>query len=220
MNCAKRSLSHGDETPEAATDGPSSGRGSIVTNETCAGTSISRRGLLGAFAATAVAAAPTYTNAAGFLRGGGDIRRIKMHNPRTGEAMDTIYWVDGRYIREAMNEINVFFRDWRRNEVHAIDNRTLDIIAATHRLVDVREPFMLLSGYRSPATNAMLRARSRGVAKHSLHLQGQAADLRLNSRSVSQVARAAAACSAGGVGKYSRSNFTHIDCGNVRSWGA
>ena len=167
-----------------------------------------------------MAAAPTYSNAAGFLRGGGDVRRIKMYNPRTGEAMDTIYWVDGRYIREAMNEINVFFRDWRRNEVHVIDNRTLDIIAATHRLVDVREPFMLLSGYRSPATNAMLRARSSGVAKHSLHLEGQAADLRLNSRSVSQVARAAAACSAGGVGKYSRSNFTHVDCGNVRSWGA
>ena len=167
-----------------------------------------------------MAAAPTYSNAAGFLRGGGDVRRIKMYNPRTGEAMDTIYWVDGRYIGEAMSEINVFFRDWRRNEVHAIDNRTIDIIAATHRLVDVREPFLLLSGYRSPATNAMLRARSSGVAKHSLHLEGQAADLRLNSRSVGQVARAAAACSAGGVGKYSRSNFTHVDCGNVRSWGA
>ena len=219
MNCATQTLSHGDETPEAALDGPSSERGRIVTNQTCAGTSISRRGLLGAFAATAVAAAPTYSNAAGFLRGGGDIRRIKMYNPRTGEAMDTIYWVDGRYIGEAMREINVFFRDWRRNEVHPIDNRTLDIIAATHRLVDVREPFMLLSGYRSPATNAMLRARSRGVAKHSLHLEGQAADLRLTSRSVSQVARAAASCSAGGVGKYSRSNFTHVDCGNVRSWG-
>ncbi|MCK0166442.1 DUF882 domain-containing protein [Jannaschia sp. S6380] len=190
-----------------------------MTDQNIGGTSITRRGILGAFAATVVAAAPTYSKAAGFLRGGGDIRRIRMHNARTGETMDTIYWVEGRYVREALHEVNFFFRDWRRNEVRAIDNRTLDIIAATHRLVDTSEPFMLLSGYRSPATNAMLRSRSGGVARNSLHLQGQAADVRLSSRSVSQVARAAASCSAGGVGRYSRSGFTHVDCGKVRSWG-
>ena len=142
-----------------------------------------------------------------------------MHNARTGETMDTIYWVEGDYVGEALREINFFFRDWRRNEVKQIDNRTVDIIAATHNLVDSSEPFLLLSGYRSPATNAMLRSRSSGVARNSLHLQGQAADLRMNSRSVSQVARAAASCGAGGVGRYSRSNFTHVDCGVVRTWG-
>ncbi|WGH80407.1 YcbK family protein [Jannaschia ovalis] len=180
---------------------------------------LTRRGLLGAFAATAVTAAPTYANAVGFLRGAGDVRRLSMHNARTGESMNTIYWIEGEYIRDAMNEISFFFRDWRRNEVKPIDNRTLDIIAATHNLVDAREPFLLLSGYRSPATNAALRSRSGGVARNSLHLKGQAADLRLSSRSVSQVARAAASCGAGGVGKYSGSNFTHVDCGQVRSWG-
>lgn len=180
---------------------------------------MTRRGLLNAFAMTAVAAAPTYSKAAGFLRGGGDIRRIKMHNARTGESMDTIYWVEGNYVRDALREINFFFRDWRRNEVKQIDNRTIDIIAATHNLVDASDPFLLLSGYRSPATNAMLRARSSGVARNSLHLQGKAADLRLNSRSVSQVARAAASCGAGGVGRYSGSNFTHVDCGVIRTWG-
>ncbi|PWJ20380.1 Uncharacterized conserved protein YcbK, DUF882 family [Jannaschia seohaensis] len=142
-----------------------------------------------------------------------------MSNARTGETMDTIYWIEGRYVRDALSEISFFFRDWRRNEVKQIDNRTLDIIAATHRLVDASEPFMLLSGYRSPATNAMLRRRSGGVARNSLHLKGQAADLRLSSRSVAQVARAAASCGAGGVGRYSGSNFTHVDCGDVRSWG-
>ncbi len=193
--------------------------GSTLTEHTSSGVSLSRRGLLGAFAATAVAAAPTYSNAAGFLRGGGDIRRVKMHNARTGETMDTIYWVEGEYVRDALAEINFFFRDWRRNEVKQIDNRTVDIIAATHRLVDSHEPFMLLSGYRSPQTNAMLRSRSSGVARNSLHLAGQAADVRLSSRSVNQVAQAAASCSAGGVGRYSGSGFVHVDCGSVRSWG-
>ncbi|MEM7710532.1 MAG: DUF882 domain-containing protein [Pseudomonadota bacterium] len=180
---------------------------------------MTRRGLLGAFAATLVTAAPTYTKAAGFLRGAGDIRSLKMHNARTGENMDTIYWIDGEYVRDALAEVNFFFRDWRRNEVKHIDNRTVDIIAATHNLVDATEPFLLLSGYRSPATNAMLRRRSGGVARNSLHLKGQAADLRLSSRSVRQVASAAASCGAGGVGKYSGSNFTHVDCGQVRKWG-
>jgi uncharacterized protein YcbK (DUF882 family) len=133
--------------------------------------------------------------------------------------MDTIYWLEGRYVREAMREVNFFFRDWRRNEVKGIDNRTLDIIAATHNLLETQAPFILLSGYRSPATNRMLRARSGGVARNSLHLKGQAADLSISSRSVTQVARAAKACAAGGVGRYSGSNFTHLDCGAVRSWG-
>jgi uncharacterized protein YcbK (DUF882 family) len=191
-----------------------------VTDRTGNGATLSRRNLIaGVFAATTVAAAPTMSKALGFLRGAGDVRRLRMTNPRTGESMDTIYWVEGRYVDEAMREVNHFFRDWRRDEVHPIDNRTLDIVAATHRLTGASEPFMLLSGYRSPATNAMLRRRSGGVASKSLHLVGQAADLRLSSRSVAQVARAAASCGAGGVGKYSGSNFTHVDCGNVRSWG-
>ena len=179
----------------------------------------SRRALLGAFAATAVCAAPTFSKAAGFLRGAGDIRRLKMHNGRTGESLDTIYWLEGQYIREALGEVNHIMRDWRQEEAITIDRRTVDIMAAAHNLLDVSEPYMLLSGYRSAKTNAMLRARSRGVARNSLHIKGQAADLRLGSRSVSQMFRAAQACAAGGVGKYTGSNFVHMDCGQVRSWG-
>ncbi|WP_195820353.1 YcbK family protein [Roseobacter sp. MH60115] len=181
--------------------------------------SMSRRALLGAFAATAITAAPTFANAAGFLRGGGDIRRIKMYSGRTGERIDMIYWIEGNYVREAVKEINHFMRDWRTDGVKSMDLRTIDIMSAAHNLLDATEPYMLLSGYRSPQTNAMLRSRSRGVAKNSLHMKGQAADLRLSSRSVGQVARAAAACKGGGVGKYSRSNFVHMDCGVVRTWG-
>lgn len=181
---------------------------------------ISRRGLLGAFAATAVVAAPSYSKAAGFLRGAGDIRRIKMTNGRTGESLDAIYWIEGDYIKDVVKELNYFMRDWRRDEVKGMDLRTVDIMAAAHNLLDIREPYLLLSGYRSPATNAMLRARSSGVAKNSLHMKGQAADLRLGSRSVNQMAKAAAACRAGGVGRYSGSNFVHMDCGVVRQWGS
>lgn len=181
---------------------------------------LSRRSLLRAFtAAGIVAAAPVYANAPGFLRGGGDIRRLRMHSGRTGEMVDTIYWIDGRYIPEALREINFFMRDWRNGQTRAIDNRAIDILAATHRMLDVSEPYMLLSGYRSDETNRMLAARSRGVARNSLHTIGKAADVRLNSRTVSQIARAAEACGAGGVGRYSRSNFVHMDCGAVRSWG-
>lgn len=179
---------------------------------------ISRRGLLGAFAATTIAAAPI-TPAYAFLRGAGDIRRIKMYSGRTGESIDTIYWVEGEYIKEAVKEINYFMRDWRSDSVTSIDTRTIDIMAASHALMDTDEPYMLLSGYRTPQTNAMLRSRSRGVAKNSLHMKGQAADLRLKSRSVNQMFRAASSCHAGGVGKYSRSNFVHMDCGVVRTWG-
>jgi uncharacterized protein YcbK (DUF882 family) len=182
-------------------------------------TNMTRRALLRAFAATTVAAAPVMANATGFLRGAGDIRRLRMYNGRAGESLDMIYWIEGEYIRPALEEINYFFRDWRDNTLHRIDQRTIDILTASHRLMETDEPFTLLSGYRSPSTNAMLRSRSSGVARNSRHLRGEAADVQLQSRSVGQMYQAARACNAGGVGRYSRSNFIHVDCGPVRSWG-
>lgn len=181
-------------------------------------TGLTRRGILGAFAATAITAAPTFSNAAGFLRGGGDVRRISMYSGRTGERLDTIYWIEGQYIGEAIREICIFMRDWRTGEAVQIDTRTIDIMAATRNLLDVNEPYMLLSGYRSAKTNAMLRSQSSGVARNSLHMRGQAADLRLQSRTTAQMTRAAQSCNAGGVGRYSGSNFVHMDCGTVRTW--
>ena len=122
-------------------------------------TGLTRRGLLGAFAASMVVAAPTASNAFGILRGAGDVRRISMYSGRTGESLDTIYWVEGDYIKEALKEINHFMRDWRTDQAISIDARTIDIAAASLRLMDVSEPYMLLSGYRSPQTNAMLRSQ-------------------------------------------------------------
>jgi uncharacterized protein YcbK (DUF882 family) len=188
-----------------------------MANDTLTG--FTRRGLLGAFAASVVVAAPTYSNAFGLLRGAGDIRQVNMYSGRTGESINTIYWLEGNYIPEVLKEINHFMRDWRSGDAIKMDPRNMDILAASHRLLDVSEPYMMLSGYRSPATNAMLRSKSRGVAKNSLHMVGQAADVRLKSRSVGQMAKAAEACSSGGVGRYSGSNFVHMDCGPVRHWG-
>lgn len=177
-----------------------------------------RRGLLAVFAATAVTCAPRFANAAGFLRGAGNVRRISMYSGRSGESIDMIYCVDGRYVKDALSEITFFMRDLRENKSIPIDYRTVDILAASHALLRVDEPFMLLSGYRTPKTNAMLRSESRHVAKASLHMKGEAADVRLKNRSVSQVAQAAQACSAGGIGRYYRSNFVHMDCGPIRTW--
>jgi len=188
-----------------------------MTNQSS--TTFTRRGVLGAFAATALVAAPTYSKAAGFLRGAGDIRRIRMYSGRTGESIDMIYWLEGKYLKDSLAEVNHFMRDWRTGTTIRMDTRTIDVMAAAQNLLDSNEPYMLLSGYRSPQTNAMLRARSSGVAKKSLHMKGQAADLRMKGRSVSQIARAAASCGGGGVGRYSGSNFVHMDCGQVRTWG-
>lgn len=184
------------------------------------GDNISRRNLLRIFAAGAVAAAPTYSNAFGLLRGAGDIRRIKMFSGRLGESIDLIYWVDGEYIPEAFDEISYLMRDWRSGRVKLIDRRTVDIVAASQQMLDTSESFNMLSGYRTPETNRALRNRSRSVARNSLHMSGQAVDLRMQGRSVRQISKAAISCKAGGVGRYSRSNFVHVDCGDVRVWGS
>ncbi len=175
----------------------------------------SRRAVLGAFAGIcAVAAAPVYAKAPGFLRGAGDVRRIRMYSQRTGETVDAIYYADGRYIPESMSEISYFMRDWRQNEVRRYDPRNIDNLAAVGLLMDTREPYLLISGYRTQKTNRMLR----GAASNSFHLKAMAADVRLKSRSVSQMSKAALQCNGGGVGYYGRSNFVHMDCGPVRTW--
>lgn len=180
---------------------------------------ISRRSLLGAFAGIpAISAAPAFAGTTFFNRGAGDVRRVSMVSPRTGESVNMIYWVEGEYIRESIKEINWFLRDWRENAPTSMDIRTINIIAATHRLLETSEPYMMVSGYRSPKTNAMLRRKSSGVARNSYHTRGMAVDLKLASRSVSQMGRAAIACRAGGVGTYGRSRFVHMDCGPLRSW--
>ena len=175
----------------------------------------SRRAMLGVFAGLcALAAAPVYARAPGLLRRSGDVRRLRMYSQRTGELIDTIYFIDGRYVPEAVDEISYFMRDWRQNKAIRYDPHNLDNLAATLALMDTTEPYLMISGYRTPQTNRMLK----GAASHSFHLRAMAADVRLKSRSVKQISGAAFACNGGGVGIYNRSNFVHMDCGPVRSW--
>jgi uncharacterized protein YcbK (DUF882 family) len=175
----------------------------------------SRRTVLGIFAAIGtVAAAPSYSGVPAFLRRSGDIRRVRMYSQRTGESIDAIYYVDGKYIPEVLAEVTHFMRDWRRNEAMQYDPRNIDILAATLKLMDTEEPYLMISGYRTPQTNRMLR----GAARDSYHMRAMAADVRLRSRDIRQISGAAAACKGGGIGVYGRSNFVHMDCGPIRTW--
>ncbi len=145
-------------------------------------------------------------------------RLLKIYNLHTGESLSTTYCEKGRYVEEALRDINHIMRDFRANQIKPIDPRLLDLLYSLNRRLDTQEPFQLISGYRSPATNAMLAARSEGVAHHSLHIEGKAADIRVAGRRLAEVWRAAMDLVAGGVGFYPRSDFVHVDVGRVRYW--
>ena len=181
---------------------------------------ITRRTLLGGLAGLGVVAAtPAFASAPTVLKGAGNYRKVALNSPKTGEWLNTVYWVEGEYIPEALDAISYLMRDWREDMVKPIDPRTIDIMAATHHLLECGEPFSIVSGYRTKRTNAMLRNRSRGVARNSYHIKGMAVDLNMETRSVRQISGAALTLHAGGVGKYSRSSFVHLDSGPVRDWG-
>lgn len=145
-------------------------------------------------------------------------RVIRMQNQHTGEKFAGEYWYNGRYLPDAFGEIKMLMRDHRTNEQFPIDPRLMDILFVLQNRLRAKVPYNLLSGYRSPATNARLRRMSEGVARNSLHMTGQAIDLRLPGTKTSVVRKAAMDLKAGGVGFYPRSNFVHIDTGRVRHW--
>ncbi|WP_417615543.1 DUF882 domain-containing protein [Oceanisphaera sp.] len=146
------------------------------------------------------------------------VRKLSMRNLHTGEQVTANFWEDGRYLKEGLETFNYVMRDFRQNEKHDIDPKLFDqLFLLQHRLGKAGE-IQIISGYRSPATNAMLRRNSSGVAKKSYHMTGQAIDLRLPGVPLSQVRKAALELKVGGVGYYPRSNFVHLDTGPVRSW--
>jgi len=185
---------------------------------------VNRRSFLGMGAATlagvVVPAVVAPASAANFKSGviSKGARRLSFRNAHTGESFSGVYRVGDKYLPEAFQQINTVMRDFRTNQVYPMDPRVMDIIYTVQRLSGRRTPFEILSGYRSPKTNTMLRNSSTGVAKKSLHMEGRAVDLRMDGFSTKRLRDLAVSLRAGGVGYYSRSDFIHIDSGDVRSW--
>ncbi|WP_260295212.1 DUF882 domain-containing protein [Sedimenticola hydrogenitrophicus] len=176
---------------------------------------LSRRGFLGGCAAaTAVLVMPSAF--AGINRAAE--RALALHHLHTGERSRVTYWAEGAYLRDGLQEINHLLRDHRTGDQHKMDPQLFDLLYQVQARIGCRGEFHIISGYRSPKTNRMLRNNSGGVAKRSLHMDGKALDIRLSGCDIKQLHRAAKSLKAGGVGLYTQSNFVHVDTGRVRYW--
>lgn len=165
--------------------------------------------------APAFAAAPAWA-----LRRPNEPRILAFDHLHTGERLREIeYFSGGSYLPDALGEINRVLRDFRTGEVAPIDPQLLDLLHALGGATGSVRPYQIISAYRSPATNAMLRERGGGgVATRSLHMTGQAIDIRVADVPLAQLRAAALSLGLGGVGYYPRSQFVHVDTGRVRSW--
>ncbi|WP_428772373.1 DUF882 domain-containing protein [Vibrio sp.] len=145
-------------------------------------------------------------------------RVLALNNLHTGETLESCYFNGQNYVTSELAKLNHLCRDFRRDEVHPMDKRLFDQLTQIQNLLGTEAEVQIISGYRSPATNEALRAKSSGVAKKSFHMLGQAIDFRIQGVELKRVRAAALSLKAGGVGYYPSSNFVHIDTGPVRSW--
>ena len=159
--------------------------------------------------------APTSTQTA---IANGDTRTISLFHAHRRDSITVTFRRHGRYDASALSKLNYFLRDWRNNEQIRMDPRLFDVIWESYRMVGGRQPIHVLSSYRSPRTNSMLRRRSRGVAKNSQHMYGRAMDMRFPGVNMHRVREAAMKLQRGGVGWYARTGFVHLDVGSVRAW--
>lgn len=165
-----------------------------------------------------MAAAPLLPMPALALGSAGSDRQLQFAHTHTGETLSVVYRNGTSYASGALGQINHHLRDHRSGEIYSMDTGLLDLLFELANVTNSREPFQVISGYRSPGTNAMLRKKGSGVAKRSLHMQGKAIDVRLADIPTSQLRRAAIDLQAGGVGYYPKSDFLHLDTGRVRTW--
>ena len=172
---------------------------------------LSRRQLLAAVVATAGLQFTPKANAAA-------PRALAFYHTHTKERLRVTYAANGMHIPKALAQINYFLRDFRTGDVHTIDPTLLDLLYALRARVGGKGTYEIISGYRSPRTNEMLRSRSSGVAKRSLHMEGKAIDVRLTGVRTSRLREEALALHLGGVGYYPNSDFVHVDTGRVRKW--
>lgn len=187
------------------------------------GTTLTRRdvlraGALGGLLLSTLSAAPASAASRLMIPATQGAMSITFRNQHTGESFNGVYRVGDRYLPEAFEQINTVLRDFRTGEAFPIDPRVLDILFAMRERIGTHAPFEILSGYRSPKTNAYLQKISDGVAQNSLHMTGQAIDLRLPGYSTRKLSDIAGKLKAGGVGYYQKSDFIHVDTGQVRHW--
>ncbi len=175
-----------------------------------------RRRLVGA--AAALVAAPSFAISRQSPANADSLRTLSFRHTHTGESLSIDYAQGDTYLPQALARVNWFLRDFRNGESHAIDPQLLDQLHLLARLTRTDAPYEVISGYRSPATNDLLRRHSSGVAEHSLHLEGRAIDIRLADVPLGDLRDAAASLRAGGVGFYPQSRFVHVDTGRVRHW--
>lgn len=176
-----------------------------------------RRRFVCGLGACALASTPVGVRA-GASAAVGAARTVAFDNLHTGEKMVVEYFASGVYVPQALVSVNRLLRDFRTDDVGTIDARLLDLLHRLAAMTATRRPFQIISGYRSPATNEALRRRSGGVAGNSLHMAGQAVDIRLADVPLETLRDAARAMRWGGVGYYAASNFVHVDTGRVRTW--
>lgn len=194
---------------------PTADSSSVAQEDACP----DRRRLLKNLAGgAALLAAPGLSNAT--IVAGGKKRSLSFLHTHTGEQMSLVYKIGDKFLPKSMTNIAYLMRDFRSGDVHPIDPELLDVLWQVQRNLKNSNPFEIISAYRSPATNSMLRSRSvnTGVARNSMHLTGQAIDIRLPGAALCDVRDAALELKRGGVGYYAHSDFVHLDTGRVRDW--
>lgn len=184
-----------------------------------ANTCLARRRLLklGLAAAATAGLAPTIVNATNRPLEGE--RSLSFYNTHTGEKIRSVFWADGTFVESGLKEVSWILRDFRTGDIEQIDPQLLNVLHNLRGRLETQQPIHIISGYRSPATNTMLRhSGGGGVAKGSLHMQAKAIDLRVPGVELSYLHKAAKSLQAGGVGYYPSSDFVHVDVGRVRYW--
>lgn len=178
---------------------------------------LSRRDFLTSVAGTAMTFAATGAIASSVSAPVKD-KELTFYNTHTGEKLSAAFWARGNYLSDGIEEISWVLRDHRAGIARPMDTDLLDLLYQLQEKVGTQGAFHVISGYRSPDTNAMLNKRSSGVAKRSYHMLGKAIDVRLPGFDTGNLHKAAVSLKGGGVGYYSKSDFVHLDVGRVRYW--
>lgn len=145
-------------------------------------------------------------------------RVLRLYNTHTGEKLKSTFWAEGEFIPDAMKDINKVLRDHRNNKIAQMDPELLLLLTQLNDKLDNNNELHIISGYRSPESNAKLHSASNGVAKRSLHMDAKAIDIRLPGKDLKMLHKAAMSLKGGGVGYYASSQFVHMDTGRVRYW--